>query len=259
MEAIIRLSAALGIFLIMISWEFLAPRRPLSLLRKQRWPINIGLALLNMLVIRVTVGSIAYLSANNAIEQQWGLFNYFSVTNPLSFVFTLLLLDMSIYFQHRIAHKWRPLWRLHQVHHTDLDFDATTAIRFHPLEILFSLAVKVAIIYVIGADPFAVIAFEIILNGSATFNHSNINLPLKLDRILRWLIVTPDMHRIHHSTVQHEMDSNYGFSISCWDRLFRSYTKNPQQPQTDFKLGLSHLRDPEQINFIKLLSLPFKS
>jgi sterol desaturase/sphingolipid hydroxylase (fatty acid hydroxylase superfamily) len=171
----------------------------------------------------------------------------------------LLFLDFAIYCQHIVSHKWPPLWHLHQVHHTDLEFDATTAVRFHPLEIMISMIYKVLCIYLIGANPWAVIAFEIILNGTATFNHSNINIPTTLDNKLRWLLVTPDMHRIHHSTFPFETDSNYGFSISCWDRLFKTYIAEPRQPQTTMAIGLAPFRQQNELGFAQLLLLPFKA
>ena len=259
MEAEIRLAASVGIFLLMICWEYFLPRRQLSLTRKQRWPVNLGLAVLNMAVIRLTVGGIAYLSAVDAQEKGWGLLNWLGAPEWLAVIATLLVLDVVIYAQHILAHKWMPLWRLHQVHHIDLGFDATTAVRFHPLEIIISLVIKVAVIYVLGANPLAVIAFEILLNGSATFNHSNIKIPVQVDKVLRWVIITPDMHRIHHSTVQQEMDSNYGFSVSWWDRLFKTYTSEPQKTQTEFDIGLSTFRKAEQVGFWQMLVLPFKA
>jgi len=258
MEAMLRISVSLGVFLLMVGWEFFAPRRELSLSRKQRWPVNLGLAVFNMLIVRVTVGGIAYLSALDALNNHWGLLNMIAMPQWLAIIITLLVLDAVIYFQHRIAHRWKLLWRLHQVHHTDLGLDVSTAVRFHPLEIIISLVIKVAFVYALGANPLAVIAFEILLNGSATFNHSNIYLPLKLDKVLRWFIVTPDMHRIHHSCVLKERDSNYGFSISLWDRLFKTYTENPQQAQEEFPLGLDTYREAEQVGFLKSLLLPFK-
>ena len=258
MEAEIRLAAALGIFLVMVTWECFLPRRVLNLTRQQRWPVNLGLAVLNMLIIRVTLGSIAYLSAVDALQKGWGVLNLIAIPEWGAVLLTLLLLDLVIYGQHILEHKWMLLWRLHQVHHTDLDFDATTAVRFHPLEIIISLVIKVAVIYALGADPVAVIAFEILLNGTATFNHSNVRIPVAFDRTLRWLIVTPDMHRIHHSCVQSEMDSNYGFSVSWWDRLFKTYTAEPQKPQTEFDIGLNSFRKPDQVGFLQMLILPFK-
>lgn len=258
METYIRLGLALGIFSLMIGWEYYSPRRQQKTSRLKRWPINIGLAVTNMILMRLTVGSIAYFSAINASEQNWGLLNQVSLPEGLVFIITLLFLDFAIYCQHILSHKWSLLWRLHQIHHTDIEIDATTAVRFHPLEIMVSMFYKVICIYLIGADPIAVIAFEIILNGSATFNHSNINLPLKIDRALRWILITPDVHRIHHSIVQTEMDSNYGFSISLWDRVFKTYVAEPKKTQTSMEIGLPHLRKQEDLSFITLLIMPFK-
>lgn len=258
MEAIIRLSAFLGIFLLMIGWEFFSPRRMQIYTRIQRWPINLGLAAFNMLLIRATVGGIAYMSALSAQEHSWGLLNRVDIPVWLSITVTLLFLDFAIYLQHIISHKWPLLWRLHQIHHTDLEFDASTAQRFHPLEIVISMFYKIALIFLLGANPVAVIAFEIILNGCATFNHSNVNIPLAVDRGLRRFIITPDMHRIHHSTIKRETDSNYGFSISCWDRLCKTYTDKPIQTQTSMAIGLAPFRNADELGFFKLLQLPFK-
>lgn len=259
METVIRLSAALGIFLVMVGWEYWRPRRPLQLGRIQRWPINLGLAALNMILMRVTIGSLAYLSAVHAQTQGWGLLNLAAPPQWLAVAITLLLLDFAIYGQHILMHLWPLLWRLHQVHHTDLEFDATTAVRFHPLEIVLSMAYKVTWILLLGAEPSAVIAFEIILNGAATFNHSNVDIVPALDRKLRWIIITPDMHRIHHSARRAETDSNYGFSISLWDRCCGTYVADPQEPQTRMAIGLAAYRKPEELSFLRLLRLPFKS
>ncbi|TAN68211.1 MAG: sterol desaturase family protein [Methylobacter sp.] len=259
METIIRLSVALGIFCIMIGWEYISPRRVQRISRKQRWPVNLGLAALNMAIMRLSLGGIAYLGAVTAAGQGYGLLNQFPVPEWLSIIATLLFLDFAIYCQHIVSHKWPLLWRLHQVHHTDLEFDATTAVRFHPLEIMISMLYKVLCIALIGANPWAVIVFEIILNGAATFNHSNINISSAIDKKLRWLIITPDMHRIHHSTVPAEIDSNYGFSISCWDRLCRTYIAEPRQSQTSMAIGLKPFPDPHELGFLQLLLLPFKA
>lgn len=258
MATLIRLGASLGIFALMITWEALNPRRAQHITRKQRWPVNLGLAAINMLIMRLTVGSLAYLSAIDAAERGLGLLNWLAVPEWLAITMTLLVLDFAVYCQHILSHKWPLLWRLHQVHHTDLEFDATTAVRFHPLEILLSMFYKVLCIYLLGANAWAVIAFEIILNGAATFNHSNINIPVILDKKLRWLIITPDMHRIHHSTIQSETDSNYGFSISCWDRLCRTYVEEPQHEQTTMAIGLQPFRQECELSFWRLLMLPFK-
>ncbi len=258
METIIRLSASLGIFFIMIGWEYFSPRRVQTISRKQRWPVNLGLAVFNILIMRLTVGSIAYLSAVAAADNNWGLLHWLAVPEWLSIIVTLLFLDFAVYGQHVVSHKWSPLWYLHQVHHTDLEFDATTALRFHPLEIMISMIYKVLCIYLIGANPWAVIVFEIILNGAATFNHSNINIPLEIDNKLRWFIVTPDMHRIHHSTLPTEINSNYGFSLSCWDKLCKTYVAEPQQPQTIMAIGLDTLCEQRELGLMALLLLPFK-
>lgn len=255
----IRLSSAVTIFLVMISWEYLSPRRRLSSDRKNRWLINLGLAALNMLIMRLSVGGIAYLTAVSAQQQSLGLLNQFACPNWLSILISLLFLDFAIYAQHVLAHKWPLLWRLHQVHHTDIDMDASTAVRFHPLEILFSMLYKVVCILLIGANPTAIVAFEIILNGSATFNHSNVYIPPKLEKILRYFLITPDLHRIHHSVIPQETDSNYGFSLSCWDRLCRTYTADPQSPQTEMAIGLAGFRQAQKLNFVRLLILPFQT
>lgn len=259
METLIRPATAFGIFAIMIGWEYFQPRRQQTVTRYQRWPINLGLAFLNMAIMRVTFGAIAYLSAVNAADLSLGLLNQFALPGWLTIIITLLLLDFAIYFQHVISHKWKLLWRLHQIHHTDLEFDASTAVRFHPLEIMISMVYKVACIFLIGADPVAVIAFEIILNGTATFNHSNVNIPIHIDKYLRWFLITPDTHRIHHSTVQSETDSNYGFSISLWDRLFKTYEAEPKKTQTTLNIGLSQYRKQDELGFVELLLLPFRA
>jgi sterol desaturase/sphingolipid hydroxylase (fatty acid hydroxylase superfamily) len=242
----------------MITWEAISPRRKQQISRKVRWPVNLGLAAFNMILMRLTIGSLAYLSAVIAVEQSFGLLNWIAMPRGLAILVSLLVLDVAIYGQHIVFHKWPVLWRLHQVHHTDLEFDATTAVRFHPIEILISMAYKVLCVFLLGANPLAVIAFEIILNGAATFNHSNINIPESVDKKLRWLIITPDMHRIHHSTIPVETDSNYGFSISCWDRLFKTYTPEPKLSQKSMDIGLVSFREAVQLGFVPLMLLPFK-
>jgi sterol desaturase/sphingolipid hydroxylase (fatty acid hydroxylase superfamily) len=259
MENLIRLCVALGIFSLMIGWEYVKPKRLTAINRRQRWPINLGLAAFNMLLMRFSIGGLAYLSAINAQQQGFGLLNQYTLPDGLNIATSLLVLDFAIYCQHIILHKWPVLWRLHQVHHSDLAFDATTAVRFHPLEIVVSMLYKVACIYLLGANALAVIAFEMILNGAATFNHSNIGFSEKADTALRWLIVTPDMHRIHHSTLPGEMNSNYGFSVSCWDRLCNTYTATSQQPQSTMTIGLTAYRKPADLGLMRLLLMPFKS
>ena len=259
MENLVRLSVAVGIFVVMVAWEAIKPRRTQHIHRKQRWPINLGLALFNMLLMRFTIGSLAYLSAAWAAEKGYGLLNLWPLSNNLSIMATLLFLDFAIYCQHILMHKWPLLWRLHKVHHTDLEFDATTAVRFHPLEIVLSMLYKVVCIVLIGGNPEAIIVFEIFLNGAATFNHSNVRISDKVDKVLRWLIITPDMHRIHHSAEPAETDSNYGFSVSWWDRLCRTYTAEPKQSQTTMTIGLNAYRKRDELGFMQCLLIPFKA
>jgi sterol desaturase/sphingolipid hydroxylase (fatty acid hydroxylase superfamily) len=259
METLIRLGFALGIFALMVSWEILSPRRKQPPDCKHRWTINLGLAVFNMLIVRITVGGLVYISAVHASEHSIGLLNLVAIPSWLAIVVSVLCLDFAIYCQHILAHRWVWLWRLHQVHHSDLAFDASTAVRFHPLEIIISLLYKTLCIYLIGANPTAVLLFEILLNGAATFNHGNVNLPASLDKIIRTLLVTPDMHRIHHSTNPKEFNSNYGFCLSCWDKGCNTYTAEPKQPQTTMDIGLKPYREPQALSFIALLLLPFKA
>jgi sterol desaturase/sphingolipid hydroxylase (fatty acid hydroxylase superfamily) len=257
LENIIRGLAAFGILALMLGWERLRPRRKPFLQRQKRWPVNLGLGVLNMIVMRLTIGSLAYLSALYAQSMHVGLLNQWPLAAGIKIAATLLALDFAVYCQHIATHKWPLLWRLHRIHHTDLDFDATTALRFHPFEIIASMLYKGICILLLGAQPEAVIAFEIILNGASTFNHGNVYLPETLDRYLRWLIITPDMHRVHHSIEPDETDSNYGFSISWWDRLFNTYRPAPKQGQMQMTIGLKQYRQAHAIGFRQLLKLPF--
>ncbi|WAR46501.1 sterol desaturase family protein [Methylomonas rapida] len=259
MEALLRFGVFLLILSVMTAWEALSPKRRLSLPRRRRWPVNLGLATLNVAVMRVSIGAAAWLAAQWAAENHIGLFNLVSLPDWLGIVLSLLLLDLAIYAQHIAAHRWRWFWRLHQVHHTDLDFDTTTAIRFHPLEIMLSMLYKVVLVILLGAAPAAVITFEMILNGCALFNHGNVYLPEGFEHRLRYLLVTPDMHRIHHSTYQPETDSNYGFSLPCWDRLFKTYCAYPRQPQTDMPIGLNGFRNASELGVVRMLALPFQA
>ncbi len=253
-----RLTVALGVLGLMLSLEVLRPKRRYQHPRKLRWPTNLGLAVVNMLAVRFSVGGLAYLSAFQAQTQQWGLWNYLELPELANIIISLACLDFAIYAQHIAAHRWQWLWRLHQVHHTDLEFDATTAVRFHPLEILLSLLYKVAWIVMLGASPAAVLLFEIILNACATFNHSNVDIPKPLEKALRLVLITPDLHRIHHSVEFKELNSNYGFSVSFWDRIFRTLRPSAQRSQTEIQIGLADYQDLTQLGLTRLLSLPFR-
>lgn len=258
MEILIRFGVFAGVLAIMALWEECQPTRCLRLQRRHRWPINLGLAAFNVALIRLSMGAAAWLAANWAVEQQFGLFNTVSMSHGLAIALSLLLLDLAIYAQHVAAHRWRWFWRLHQVHHSDLDFDTSTALRFHPLEIMLSMAYKTALVVALGVPPVAVVAFEVILNGCALFNHGNVSLPSGVERYCRYLLVTPDMHRIHHSALPSETDSNYGFSLSWWDKLFRTYCRQPQQAQTEMRIGLECFRDAGELGFLGLLAMPFR-
>ena len=211
-----------------------------------------------MLLVRFTVGGVAYVTALSAMDNQIGLLNQFLLPVWLSVFATILLLDLAIYGQHIASHRWQWLWRFHKVHHSDLDIDVTTGIRFHPIEIIISMGYKVLIIYIIGCHPAAVIAFEVILSATALFNHSNIFMPLKLERWLRLGLVTPDMHRVHHSSIQSETDSNFGFSISVWDRLFGTYIDQPKLGHDKMVIGLTQYRYSPDVRIKQLLLMPFK-
>ena len=256
MEALVRLGIFLAVFATMALWEAVRPRRPLAQRRLERWPTNLGLTILNMAVVRLTVGGAAYAAAVFATERGAGLLHWVALPGLAAVAVTILGLDLAIYFQHVMFHAVPALWRLHRVHHADLGFDATTGLRFHPIEIFLSLAFKTAVIVLLGAVPWAVVAFEVMLNGSSVFNHGNVEIPKRVDWWLRWAIVTPDMHRIHHSTRVGETNSNFGFSVSWWDRLFGTYRSEPALGQLGMEIGLSEYRQPLYLG--QLLLLPFK-
>ena len=256
MELFIRFRVFLGVFCTMVLWEYCRPRRLLSRPRRERWVTNLGLTLLNTVLVRVTVGGVAYAAAVFAAERGMGLLLWTALPSWAAVVMTLLGLDFAIYLQHVMFHAVPALWRLHRVHHADLDFDATTGLRFHPIEIFLSLGFKMVVVVLLGAVPWVVVAFEVMLNASSVFNHGNVAIPVSIDHWLRWAIVTPDMHRIHHSTRVVETNSNFGFSVSWWDRLCGTYRAQPALGQTAMEIGLSDYRTP--LNLGQLLLLPFQ-
>lgn len=256
-QAAIRFGCFLGIFAVMAGWEFIAPYRPRQLSRLHRWSNNLALTaagnLLNKLAIPITAIGFAELTT----QLGWGLLNILNPPGLLAFVLSLSLLDLAIYFQHRLFHVVPLLWRLHRVHHADTEFDVSTALRFHPFEVALSLGIKLATVALIGPPVMAVLVFEIILNGSAMFNHGNICLPQWLELRLRWFVVTPSMHRIHHSVLPCETNSNYGFSLSCWDRLFSSYRQDPTGNPLTMPIGLEAFRSKREAGLGRLLLQPF--
>lgn len=258
-ESIIRILASQGILATMILLEYFFPLRNTIKSRGQRWLKNFGLGFGNVMLIRFTVGAIAYDSAVLFQSNGWGLMNLYEnqslFFNFVTFLITFMLLDMAIYFQHRFSHIVPFLWKFHKVHHTDLEFDVSTAVRFHPLEIFLSMVYKLIIILFIGANPFAVLVFEIALNAGSTFNHSNVRIPNILEKFIRYFMVTPDMHRIHHSVLVRETNSNYSFFLSIWDRIFSTYVQKAENPQETMLIGLESPR--KELSFGRILQLPF--
>ncbi len=259
-ETTLRLAVFLGLFALLALAETLLPRRPRRHRTSRRWMTNWGLVLIDTLTLRLMAIALPLLAVGAALDAQskgWGVFNAIEAPIWLEAIICILILDLAIWTQHLITHKIPLLWRLHQVHHADGDMDVTTAIRFHPLEIALSMGLKIVLVYLLGPPAFAVILFEIILNGTAMFNHANLRLSPKLDRILRLVIVTPDMHRVHHSEDRAEHDSNYGFSLSIWDRLFRTYIAQPSQGHDDMTVGL-RWQDERPSKLGWSLMLPFR-
>ncbi|MEL6423651.1 MAG: sterol desaturase family protein [Pseudomonadota bacterium] len=260
-EGMIRFAAFGGIFVLMALLELALPRRELSQSRRTRWTTNLLIAGVDTLIVRLmgmlAVPLVALAAAIYAQSQGWGLFNLVDWPLWLEFVAAIVLLDLAIYGQHVASHRIPFLWRLHKVHHSDVDIDVTTAIRFHPGEIALSMLFKIALVFLIGPAAIAVVAFEILLNGAAMFNHANVALPRWLDRLLRLFLVTPDMHRVHHSTIVRETDSNFGFSLSLWDRVFRTYRAQPEGGHTGMKIGLEEYQDARPTRFTWALALPF--
>lgn len=257
-EASIRLIAFSAVFAFMALWEFLAARRERSMPRTRRWPNNIGVVIVDSFLARIVAPAGAVGFAVLAQSRNWGLLNAINYPAWLEFLLSLLLLDLAIYFQHRIFHHVPSLWRLHRMHHADLDIDVTTGARFHPLEILLSLAIKFIVIVPLGAPPVAVLIFEIALNATSMFNHSNARMPEWLDHVLRWIVVTPDMHRVHHSILRRETDSNFGFNFPWWDRLFHTYRPQPEAGHDKMTIGIGQFRDPKELRLDRLLTQPFR-
>lgn len=257
-ESAIRLGFFLGILVIMAGWELVAPRRALSTSKPARWANNLGIVLLNSVILRVLFPAGAVGVALLCVRQGWGLLNQADLPDGLAVVLSVVALDFAIYLQHVMFHAVPVLWRLHRMHHADLDFDVTTGARFHPIEIILSMLIKFAVIVVLGAPALAVIVFEVLLNATAMFNHSNVRMPPALDRFIRRFIVTPDMHRVHHSTEDHEANSNFGFNFPLWDRLFGTYQDQPASGHENMAIGIRDFRDPKQVDRLAgMLALPF--
>ncbi len=258
-EPAIRLGFFIGIFAVVALWEVLAPRRALTIGRGLRWASNLGIVVLNTVILRIlfpaaAVGVAAFCAANG-----WGLLNLYHLPGWVAIALAVIAMDFVIWLQHVMVHAIPVLWRLHRVHHADLDYDVTTGARFHPLEIVLSMLIKFATVVVLGPPVVAVVIFEVLLNATSMFNHGNIRLPAGVDRVLRLVLVTPDMHRVHHSVHENETNSNFGFSLPWWDRLFGTYRAQPRDGHDGMTIGLSELRDPNQVDRLPgMLMIPFR-
>lgn len=257
-EPVIRLSVFAGLLGLLMVLEAWRPRRDRVLGRWARWPANLGIVVLNTGLLRLIAPIVPVALAFQAADEGWGLFNALEAPPWLAFVASILLLDFAIWFQHLVFHKVGPLWRLHRMHHADQDIDVTTGARFHPIEIVLSLFIKLAVVLALGAPAAAVLVFEVLLNATAMFNHANWALPRRLDAVLRLVVVTPDMHRVHHSWHRDETDSNYGFNFPWWDRLFRTYTAQPRDGHTGMTIGLPAFRSSGDQGLWPMLKQPFR-
>ncbi len=257
-EPTIRLAAFLGVLATMALWEVAARRRRREIPRVICWTNILALVVLDTAILRLTFPIIAVGLAIMAEEHGWGLFNTIDVPAWVAVVVSMLLLDLSIYLQHVIFHAVPGLWRVHRVHHPDLDFDATTGLRFHPVETLISMGTKLAVVAALGPPAVAVLLFEVILNATALFNHANIDLPRPVDRILRWIVVTPDMHRVHHSVDPRETNSNYGFNLPWWDRLLGTYAAQPAKGHDGMEIGIEQFRTRRDLWLDRMLVQPLR-
>jgi sterol desaturase/sphingolipid hydroxylase (fatty acid hydroxylase superfamily) len=257
-EPYIRLGAFLGVFLLMALWEFAAPRRPRATSRWLRWPNNLAITALNTGLVRVVFPTAAVGLALVAEARGWGLLNNVALPAWAKAALAVAALDLVIYLQHVMFHAVPAFWRLHRMHHADLDFDVTTGARFHPVEILLSMLIKMAAVAALGAPALAVLIFEVLLNATSMFNHGNVRLAAGLDRVLRWFVVTPEMHRVHHSIVPAETNSNFGFNAPWWDRLFGTYRAQPAAGHAGMTIGLSQFRDPRELWLDRLLTQPVR-
>ena len=257
-EAAFRFSFFLGILVVVALWEIVSPRRDRTLPRWTRWPSNLGIIAINTIMLRFFFPLVTVGMAISAYANGWGLFNLFELPFWLEVVLAITLLDAAVYLQHRMFHAVPALWKMHRMHHADPDFDVTTGGRFHPIEIVLSMLIKCSVISILGASPMAVIIFEILLNATAMFNHGNIRLPMAVDGALRLFIVTPDMHRVHHSITPSETNSNFGFSLPWWDHLFGTYRAQPEAGHEGMTIGINAFREPTDQRLDNMLMQPFK-
>jgi sterol desaturase/sphingolipid hydroxylase (fatty acid hydroxylase superfamily) len=256
-EVIIRFGSFLGILALMATWEMVAPRRPLTTSKTMRWFGNLSIVFIDSLSVRLVLPITAIATAVLAGDRGWGVLNNVVLPEWSKVVLGVVSLDLAIYLQHVMFHAVPIFWRLHMMHHSDLDFDLTTGVRFHPIEIMLSMGIKIAVVGALGISPLAVLIFEVLLNATSMFNHGNVLLPGWIDRVLRMLVVTPEMHRVHHSVLIRETNTNFGFNLPWWDRLFGTYKAQPAAGHEGMTIGLSQFRDPKRLTLPWLLILPF--
>jgi sterol desaturase/sphingolipid hydroxylase (fatty acid hydroxylase superfamily) len=256
-DAAIRLGFFFGIFVLMAIWELAASRRSLTTSKTIRWLSNLGITFLNPVVLRLLFPVMLVRMAGLAQKSGWGLLNNYNLPYWLEVVVGVIVLDFVIYLQHVMFHTIPVLWRLHMMHHADLDFDVTTGLRFHPIEMVLSMVIKLSVVVLVGPAALAVLIFEVLLNATSMFNHGNIRLPLGIDRRLRLLVVTPDMHRVHHSVTIRETNSNFGFNLPWWDRLLGTYRDQPAAGHQGMTIGLAQFRDAKRLTLPWMLALPF--
>ena len=257
-ELLIRLAAFAGIFAVMAAWEILAPRRDQKLGRRTRWSGNIGIVILDAVLVRLVFPITAVGLALVAEARGWGLFYVLDLPTWVSVPLAVMALDLAIYLQHVLFHAVPTLWRLHRMHHADLELDVTTGTRFHPIEIILSMGIKLGAVAAMGVPAVAVLAFEVLLNATSIFNHSNVRIPAWVDRGLRWIVVTPDMHRVHHSILAPETNSNFGFNLPWWDRLFGTYRDQPSAGHLGMTIGIEQFREPAEQRLGCMLTQPFR-
>ena len=257
-ELLIRLAAFAGIFAVMAAWEILAPRRDQKLGRRTRWSGNIGIVILDAVLVRLVFPITAVGLALVAEARGWGLFYVLDLPTWVSVPLAVMALDLAVYLQHVLFHAIPTLWRLHRMHHADLELDVTTGTRFHPIEIILSMGIKLGAVAAMGVPAVAVLAFEVLLNATSIFNHSNVRIPAWVDRGLRWIVVTPDMHRVHHSILAPETNSNFGFNLPWWDRLFGTYRDQPSAGHLGMTIGIEQFREPAEQRLGCMLTQPFR-
>jgi sterol desaturase/sphingolipid hydroxylase (fatty acid hydroxylase superfamily) len=255
-EPVIRLAAFLGILVAMAAWEVAAPRRRREIPRVIRWTNNLAVVVVDTVLVRLTFPILAVGLALVAEERSWGLFNVLEAPGWLAILASVIALDLAIYLQHVMFHAVPALWRLHRMHHADLEFDATTGLRFHPVEILLSMGIKLAVVAALGPPAVSVLIFEVLLNATSIFNHGNVRIPGPVDRLLRWIVVTPDMHRVHHSVRPAETNSNFGFNLPWWDRLLGTYRAQPRDGHDAMTIGIEQFRTRRDLWLDRMLMQP---